>query len=192
MKKLIECVPNISEGRDQGVIDAVTAVVGEVDGVHLLDVDPGADTNRTVITFVGSPADAEEAAFRAEAYGWLEQNAELKGPDDQPADALGERTTRIQMGTSVVTPTFRYPPSIIAQAMGTLGALNPGRVMLGVGTGESLNDVPATGMTWPPFKERFGRLPESVAADKGFCPDEDTYEEMEELVDYHQSSAAHE
>ncbi len=64
MKKLVECVPNISEGRDQGIIDAVTAVVGEVDGVHLLDVDPGAETNRTVITFIGSPAGVAEAAFR--------------------------------------------------------------------------------------------------------------------------------
>jgi glutamate formiminotransferase/formiminotetrahydrofolate cyclodeaminase len=64
MKKLVECVPNISEGRDQGIIDAVTSVVGEVDGVHLLDVDPGAETNRTVITFIGSPAGVAEAAFR--------------------------------------------------------------------------------------------------------------------------------
>ena len=64
MKKLVECVPNISEGRDQGIIDAVTAVVGEVDGVHLLDVDPGAETNRTVITFIGSPGGVAEAAFR--------------------------------------------------------------------------------------------------------------------------------
>ena len=64
MKKLVECVPNISEGRDQGVIDAVTAVIGEVDGVHLLDVDPGADTNRTVITFIGPPEGVAEAAFR--------------------------------------------------------------------------------------------------------------------------------
>ncbi len=64
MKKLVECVPNISEGRDQGIIDAVTAVVGEVDGVHLLDVDPGAETNRTVITFIGDPAGVAEAAFR--------------------------------------------------------------------------------------------------------------------------------
>ena len=64
MKKLVECVPNISEGRDQGVIDAVTAVIGEVDGVHLLDVDPGADTNRTVITFIGSCEGVAEAAFR--------------------------------------------------------------------------------------------------------------------------------
>jgi glutamate formiminotransferase/formiminotetrahydrofolate cyclodeaminase len=64
MQKLVECVPNISEGRDQAVIDAVTAVIPEVEGVHLLDVDPGADTNRTVITFIGSPAGVAEAAFR--------------------------------------------------------------------------------------------------------------------------------
>jgi coenzyme F420-dependent glucose-6-phosphate dehydrogenase len=76
--------------------------------------------------------------------------------------ALGERTSRILMGTSVVTPTFRYHPSIVAQAMGTLGALYPGRVMLGVGTGESLNEVPAIGIEWPPFKERFGRLKEAM------------------------------
>jgi coenzyme F420-dependent glucose-6-phosphate dehydrogenase len=76
--------------------------------------------------------------------------------------ALGERTSRIMMGTSVVTPTFRYHPSIIAQAMGTLGAMYPGRVMLGVGTGESLNEVPAIGIEWPAFKERFARLKESI------------------------------
>ncbi len=64
MMKLVECVPNISEGRDQGIIDAVTGVIGEVDGVHLLDVDPGAETNRTVITFIGAPEPVAEAAFR--------------------------------------------------------------------------------------------------------------------------------
>jgi coenzyme F420-dependent glucose-6-phosphate dehydrogenase len=76
--------------------------------------------------------------------------------------ALGERTSRAIIGTSVVTPSFRYHPSIIAQAMGTLGELYPGRVLLGVGTGESLNEVPATGIAWPPFKERFARLREAV------------------------------
>lgn len=76
--------------------------------------------------------------------------------------ALGERTSRVTMGTSVATPTFRYHPSVVAQAFGTLGALSPGRVILGVGTGESLNEVPATGMEWPNFKERFGRLRESI------------------------------
>lgn len=76
--------------------------------------------------------------------------------------ALGERTKNLVMGTSVVTPTFRYHPSVVAQAVGTLGALYPGRIILGVGTGESLNEVPATGIAWPGFKEREGRLRESV------------------------------
>jgi coenzyme F420-dependent glucose-6-phosphate dehydrogenase len=76
--------------------------------------------------------------------------------------ALGERTSRAIIGTSVVTPTFRYHPAIVAQAMGTLGALYPGRVMLGVGTGEYMNEGPATGMAWPPFKERVGRLREAI------------------------------
>ena len=76
--------------------------------------------------------------------------------------ALGERTSRALIGTSVVTPTFRYHPAIVAQAIGSLGSLYPGRVLLGVGTGESLNEVPATGMAWPPFKERFARLREAI------------------------------
>ena len=76
--------------------------------------------------------------------------------------ALGERTSRVTMGTSVATPTFRYHPSIVAQAVGTIACLSPGRVILGIGTGESMNEVPATGMKWPKFKERFGRLRESV------------------------------
>jgi coenzyme F420-dependent glucose-6-phosphate dehydrogenase len=66
------------------------------------------------------------------------------------------------IGTSVLTPTFRYHPSVVAQAFGTLGAMFPGRVILGIGTGESLNEVPSTGMVWPDFKERFARLRESV------------------------------
>ncbi len=76
--------------------------------------------------------------------------------------ALGERTKRARLGTSVVTPTFRYHPSIVAQAMGTLACLAPGRVFLGVGTGESLNETPSIGVEWPEFKERFARLKEAV------------------------------
>lgn len=76
--------------------------------------------------------------------------------------ALGERTSRVTLGTSVVTPTFRYHPAIVAQAMATLASLNPGRVLLGVGTGESLNEVPVLGIEWPDFKERFGRLKEAI------------------------------
>src|SRR6266850_4689915 len=64
MQKLIECVPNFSEGRDMDVIRQITAAIESVEGVSLLDVDPGATTNRTVVTFVGSPDAAVEAAFR--------------------------------------------------------------------------------------------------------------------------------
>jgi glutamate formiminotransferase/formiminotetrahydrofolate cyclodeaminase len=63
--KLIECVPNFSEGRDRVVIDAITGELAAVEGAALLDVDAGAATNRTVVTFVGSPEAVEEAAFRA-------------------------------------------------------------------------------------------------------------------------------
>jgi glutamate formiminotransferase/formiminotetrahydrofolate cyclodeaminase len=65
MRKLIECVPNFSEGRDPDVIRQITDAIESVDGVSLLDVDPGASTNRTVVTFVGSPEAAVEAAFQA-------------------------------------------------------------------------------------------------------------------------------
>lgn len=77
--------------------------------------------------------------------------------------AAGARTARITLGTSVLTPTFRYHPSIVAQAFATLGAMFPGRIVLGVGTGESLNEVPATDLQWPEAKERFARLREAVA-----------------------------
>jgi len=76
--------------------------------------------------------------------------------------AAGQATERIGLGTSVLTPTLRYHPSIIAQAFGTLGDLFPGRVFLGVGTGESLNETPATGAAWPSGKERRLRLAESI------------------------------
>ncbi|HTB44866.1 MAG TPA: glucose-6-phosphate dehydrogenase (coenzyme-F420) [Acetobacteraceae bacterium] len=76
--------------------------------------------------------------------------------------ALGASTKRVVIGTSVLTPTFRYHPSVVAQVFGTLGAMFPGRVILGVGTGESLNEVPAIGMKWPETKERFARLREAI------------------------------
>lgn len=77
--------------------------------------------------------------------------------------ALGALTSRVQMGTSVLTPTFRYHPSIVAHAFGTLGAMFPFRVALGLGTGESLNEVPSSGIEWPDQKERTARFKESVA-----------------------------
>jgi coenzyme F420-dependent glucose-6-phosphate dehydrogenase len=77
--------------------------------------------------------------------------------------ALGARTSRVVMGTSVLTPTFRYHPSVVAQAFGTLGLMFPNRVILGLGTGEGLNEVPALGLAWPEPKERTARLKEALA-----------------------------
>jgi glutamate formiminotransferase len=62
--RLIECVPNISEGKDRSKIDLIAAAAAEVEGVMLLDVDPGASTHRTVITIAGEPEKVAEAAFR--------------------------------------------------------------------------------------------------------------------------------
>ncbi|HEY2832245.1 MAG TPA: glucose-6-phosphate dehydrogenase (coenzyme-F420) [Sporichthyaceae bacterium] len=76
--------------------------------------------------------------------------------------AVGERTQRITLGTSVLTATFRYNPAVIAQAFATMGCLYPNRIMLGLGTGEALNDVAVTGIAWPEFKERFARMREAI------------------------------
>jgi len=96
--------------------------------------------------------------------------------------AVGERTSRVQIGTSVMTPTFRYNPAVIAQAFATMGCLYPGRILLGVGTGEALNEI-ATGFRgagpqdWPDFKERFARLRESIALMRAlWSEDEVTFE----------------
>ena len=67
MKQLIECVPNYSEGRERQVIDAIVAAIRTVEGVKVLDIDPGEATNRTVVTFVGEPGPVCEAAFRGAA-----------------------------------------------------------------------------------------------------------------------------
>ena len=77
--------------------------------------------------------------------------------------ALGASTKRVLIGTSVLTPTFRFHPSIVAQAFGTLGSLFPGRVILGLGSGEALNETPSSGMAWPEAKERTARFRESIA-----------------------------
>ena len=76
--------------------------------------------------------------------------------------AASQATSRVTLGTSVLTPSFRYNPAIVAQAFATLGCLAPGRVILGVGTGESMNEVPV-GVDWPEQSERFARLKEAVA-----------------------------
>ncbi len=76
--------------------------------------------------------------------------------------AVGERTKRVQIGTSVLTPTFRYNPAVLAQEFATMALLTGNRVALGVGTGEALNEIAVSGREWPQFKERFARLREAV------------------------------
>jgi coenzyme F420-dependent glucose-6-phosphate dehydrogenase len=76
--------------------------------------------------------------------------------------AVAERTERVTIGTSVLTPTFRYNPAVIAQAFATMGCLYPDRIFLGVGTGEALNEIAVSGREWPEFKERSARLREAI------------------------------
>jgi glutamate formiminotransferase / formiminotetrahydrofolate cyclodeaminase len=92
MPKLIECVPNFSEGRDLNVIKQITAAIEAVDGVSLLDVDPGASTNRTVVTFVGSPDAVVEGAFRG-----IQKAAEL-------IDMRRQKGAHPRMGATDVCP----------------------------------------------------------------------------------------
>ena len=92
MQKLIECVPNFSEGRDLNIIRQITAAIAAVEGVSLLDVDPGASTNRTVVTFVGSPDAAVEAAFRG-----IQKAAEL-------IDMRKQKGAHPRMGATDVCP----------------------------------------------------------------------------------------
>jgi coenzyme F420-dependent glucose-6-phosphate dehydrogenase len=91
--------------------------------------------------------------------------------------AVGERTSSLRLGTSVLTPTFRYNPAVLAQAFASLGVLYPGRIFLGVGSGEALNEI-ATGwegagaQSWPEFRERFARLREAVRLMRELWADE--------------------
>ncbi|HEX6541133.1 MAG TPA: TIGR03557 family F420-dependent LLM class oxidoreductase [Ktedonobacterales bacterium] len=75
--------------------------------------------------------------------------------------ALGQHTQRLLMGTGVTCPSFRYHPSIVAQAFASLGVLYPGRVFLGIGAGEAVNEMSATGQ-WGDYRERAARLTEAV------------------------------
>ena len=76
--------------------------------------------------------------------------------------AVTQRTSRVLLGTSVLTPTFRYNPAVVAQSVATLGCLAPGRIILGVGSGESMNELPVLDIEWPEISERTARLKEAV------------------------------
>ena len=109
--KLIECVPNFSEGRDQGVIDAITNEISETEGAVLLDVDPGAATNRTVVTLAGEPAVVEEAAFRA-----IRKAAEL-------IDMSRHQGEHARMGATDVCPFVPMQGATMADCIESAGRL---------------------------------------------------------------------
>ncbi|MGD9986225.1 glucose-6-phosphate dehydrogenase (coenzyme-F420) [Pseudonocardia sp.] len=119
------------------------------------------------------PRDLVEYAVRAEQVGldsvWVSDHFlpwRHKGGHAPSAltwmAAVGERTHRVLIGTSVTTPTFRYNPAVMAQTFATMALLYDDRVVMGVGTGEALNEIAVSGREWPEFKERFARLRESV------------------------------
>ena len=108
--------------------------------------------------------------------------------------ALGARTERVLIGTSVLTPTFRYHP-VIAQAFATLGVMFPDRVVLGVGTGEALNEV-TLGLEWPDAPERFQRLKEAILMIQQLWADErvtydGTYYSVKDATIYDRPGAEH-
>jgi coenzyme F420-dependent glucose-6-phosphate dehydrogenase len=119
------------------------------------------------------PRDLVEYAVRAEEVGldsvWVSDHFQPwrhtggHAPFSIAAmTAVGERTSRVQIGTSVLTATFRYNPAVIAQAFATMACLYPDRIILGLGTGEALNETAVTGAEWPDFKGRFARMREAV------------------------------
>ncbi|GGD29347.1 F420-dependent glucose-6-phosphate dehydrogenase [Microbacterium faecale] len=110
---------------------------------------------------VGAEENGFDSAFLSDHFQpWMHDGGHA--PATLPwLGAAGEATKRILLGTSVLTPTFRYHPGVIAQAFGTLGLLYPGRMILGVGTGEALNEV-TLGQNWPDPPERFQRMKEAI------------------------------
>lgn len=119
-----------------------------------------------------SPSDLADFAVLAEEVGfdsvWISDHFQpwMHEGGHAPAalpwlGAVGARTSRVLLGTSVLTPSFRYHPAVVAQAFATLGVMFPGRIALGVGTGEALNEV-TLGLEWPPPPERFQRMKEAI------------------------------
>src|SRR3982750_4395188 len=114
MSKLIECVPNFSEGNDMTVIKQITDIVESVQGVKLLNVDPGKATNRTVVTFVGAPEPVIEAAFRA-----IKKAAELidmsKHKGEHPRMGAADVCPLIPVANITMEQTAEYAQKLAAR-----------------------------------------------------------------------------
>src|SRR6185312_14924657 len=120
MEKLIECVPNFSEGKDSIIINSITEEIEKIDGVKLLDVDPGKATNRTVITFVGTPQAVVEAAFHA-----IKRAAELidmsKHKGEHPRMGVTDVCPLIRRSGITVEETVRYANQLAERVGRELG-----------------------------------------------------------------------
>ena len=139
MKKLIECVPNFSEGRDMGIIKQITDAIESVDGIKLLNVDPGKGTNRTVVTFAGDEDEVVEAAFQA-----IKRASELidmsKHSGEHPRFGATDVCPFIPIANATMEDCIRcaqrvgeikrgvmyYRPEREAQVLRRLAELNPG------------------------------------------------------------------
>ncbi|MEE9189501.1 MAG: glutamate formimidoyltransferase [Candidatus Neomarinimicrobiota bacterium] len=155
MNTLVECVPNFSEGNDQTVIDRITQSIGEVDGATVLDVDPGKDTNRTVVTFVGSIEAVEEGAFQgiktaAQVIDMRKHNGThprmgatdvcpfipVSGVDIEDCISLSERVAD-RVGKELEIPVFLYEYSAKSPERKNLAKIREGEYE---GLSEKLND----------------------------------------------------
>ncbi len=120
MEKLIECVPNFSEGRDTAIIQSITAEIEKIEGVKLLDVDPGKATNRTVVTFVGSPEAVVEAAFHA-----IKKASEVidmsKHKGEHPRMGATDVCPLIPLSGITVEETVKYANQLAARVGKELG-----------------------------------------------------------------------
>lgn len=161
--KLVECVPNFSEGRDHSVIDAIVAAIAGVDGVHVLDVDPGRDTHRTVVTFVAPVERAVDAAFAgiAKATELIDmsthhgEHPRMGATDVCPFVPLGSTTmeecvalARLlgdRVGRELAIPVYLYEYAATHEERHNLATIRTGEYE---GLGEKLND--------PQWKPDFG------------------------------------
>ncbi len=119
----------------------------------------------TVSEVIDIGVSAEQAGFdllaTSDHFQPWQANEGHSGEASATLGALPQRTQRVWMGTTVTCPTFRYNPAVVAEAFATLDALAPGRIFLGIGSGEALNEQAATG-SWPNWPERSERLVEAT------------------------------
>lgn len=153
LPSLVKAASNENSGRPEKAIES------KMDGFML------AHEQFTVPQVIDIGVSAEQAGFdllaSSDHFQPWQANEGHSGEAWATLGALSQRTQRVWMGTTVTCPTFRYNPAVVAEAFATLDALAPGRIFLGIGSGEALNEQAATG-SWPNWPERSERLVEAT------------------------------